>query len=85
MPAIPGLASLNVGALMLAMPGSLSPGGAWAHDHKTQCRKDQVPPRLDAGFSAREPLIFAGSAITVVIDFRAPGARSIDGWITSPT
>lgn len=29
MPAIPGLASLNVGALMLAMPGSLSPGGAW--------------------------------------------------------
>lgn len=32
MPAIPGLASLNVGALMLAMPGSLSPGGAWGRE-----------------------------------------------------
>lgn len=27
-PALAGLASLNVGAVMLAMPGSLSPAGA---------------------------------------------------------
>lgn len=34
------------------------------------------PPRLEVGFSARKLLICAGSAITVVIDFRAPGAPS---------
>lgn len=34
------------------------------------------PPRSEVGFSARKLLIWAGSAITVVIDFRASGAPS---------
>lgn len=34
------------------------------------------PPRSEVGFSARKLLICAGSAITAVIDFRAPGAPS---------
>lgn len=52
---------------------------------KPNVRTTSVQQHSEVGFSVRKLLIWAGSAITVVIDFRASGApRQRDCWLPLP-